>query len=123
MQPLPEIPKLPTRSECVIFVDYHDLDKLIKRVYGIFETSIAYSVGGGILGFRDFTVVGMEEWTNDSVHEYTVEKKPLDKWDKRDLAEFMDNPFVASYALNVLLQDLCNNGYIGPGTYIISVSW
>ena len=120
MQPLEGIPPLETSYECVHIVEYGDLDKLIKRVYGIFETPV---LTNSSLGYRSFSIVSMEEWQNDQSHEFTVKREPLDRWRREELREFMEDPFRASYKTWVLLNDLCNNGYIEPGTYIIRVYW
>ena len=114
------LPKLKTRDECVKFVEYNELDALIKKVYGIFETPPGTR---SRLGYRSFSVVSMEEWLNGQEHSFDVKKKPLDKFDKRGMKDFMINPFKTRYFTDVLLNDLCNNGYIEPGTYVVEVWW
>lgn len=106
------------REECVNRIDCFDVEKLIEQVYGIYTTSPLHPYG-----YFRFSIVAMEEWGNDESHTYIVQREPLDTWDKGLLERFMDNPYGSAYCLSIILTDLCNNGYIEPGEYLIDVSW
>jgi len=90
-------------------VDDNILEAFIKRVYGITDWN--------------FSLVAMEEWHNDSEHEFSVSREPLDKWQAQDLDDLMFNNGSANYMLSVLFQDMCNNGHIEEGEYLVRVCW
>jgi len=105
-------------EDCVRTIGYNTLNHLIKMVYGIYTTS-----HGIARCFYDFNIVVMEEWNNDEMHRFNVRAEPLSKWDQEQLEDFMRDPYSAQYCLAVLLTDLCNQGHIDPGEYIIDVVW
>jgi len=86
-------------------VDYQDLESLIREVYGK----------------PDYDIVADEEWNNDSDHTFTVEPK-LDMYQTQDIEQFKATG-EAMYRLGTILDDLCANGHIEPGEYLISVCW
>ena len=87
-----------------------DLEELIKGVYGIFDD-------------RYFSIIAMEEWHNDSSHEFSVSRGPISKWGRADLDGFMQTSGSVNYGLYLLLQDMCNQGHIEEGEYLVRVSW
>jgi hypothetical protein len=87
-------------------VDYQDVDDLIAEVYG-----------------REYEIVPSEEWNNMQDHEVTVEKGEIDEYDQKKLNRFKNGDGIPSYMLYALLTDMCNNGHIEPGEYLISVDW
>lgn len=93
-------------------VEYHELEKHIRHVYGFEDPK-------GL-----FSVVAMEEWNNDSDHLFRMERKPLDKWERRDLDEWRARPLgFFRYRLHTILQDMVNNGYLEEGNHLIAVCW
>lgn len=117
-----DLPVLEYSERCVRFVDYADLERFIVKVYGIFETSPHQGIKSK-LGFRDFSIIAMIEWGNNQYHSFDVARGTLNKWEKKDLKEFMDWPFSTNYILHLLLKDMCNNSHIEPGEYIVQVYW
>jgi len=110
--------ELPAREDCVKFVEYHDLEDLIKKVYGIYETRPLHPSG-----YFNFNLPWLEQWDNDEMHEFSIKRERLDKWDLELLDAFMKDPYSTSNILWVLLADMCNHGHIEEGKYIINVSW
>jgi len=93
-----------------ITTEYWDLEDLIKKVYGIFDD-------------RYFSIIAMEEWHNGSSHEFSVSRGPFNKWERADLDEFMQTSGSKNYMLYILLQDMCNQGHIEEGEYLVRVCW
>ena len=117
---LPSPPKF--GENCYKYIECHDLERFIVKVYGVFEFSPAWKRGSK-LPYTNFSIVAMEEWGNYQEHSFTVKRERLDKWDREGLREFMESPCNKSYMLHILLTDMCNNGYIEPGEYLVSVYW
>lgn len=86
-------------------LDYGEVEQLIQRVYGV-----------------EYETVASEEWSNDSQHRFTVEKKPLDRWEQESFDSWKAGNG-ESYILGSILQDLCNRGHLEPGKYLITVCW
>lgn len=101
-------PKIFT-TRTVISVNYHDLEHLIREIYGI---------------TGDWSFVEDQECGNDSDHEFHVERKPLAKYEEEQLANFIQSKGEReSYMANTILDDLCNKQIIEPGNYLVQVSW
>lgn len=81
------------------------LDAFIAQCYGL---------------AKDFE---MTESPNDTDYGVTVEKKPLDKWDRVTADKAAQEGWVENYKLGVVLCDLCNKGFIEPGEYMVTMSW
>ena len=98
---------MPLRCKIVstITVDYADLERFIKEIYG-----------------QDYEIPSQEEKGNDCNLTYSLKVEPMSDWDERKLGEFCHGKNV-SYALRVILQDLVNNEKILPGNYSIRISW
>lgn len=86
-------------------VDYLDLEKEIEATYG-----------------RNFNVTADLECANDTTHSFVVKRKPLSKWDEKELRRFVngENP---SYILHTLMQDLVNREAIPAGNWLVEVYW
>ena len=97
---------LKTKKVEYIEVSYKDLERLIREVYQQ----------------PKYEIVADEEWNNDSDYTFSVERKELDQWQAKDIDGLKTNG-TAQYGLPSILADLCNNGHIEPGEYLISVCW
>jgi len=113
-----EIAKLPVREECVRFISYKDLENLITSVYGVYQTEPLHPYG-----YFNFNLPYLMQWNNDEMHEVQARREKLDKWQQEDIDDFMKDPYGTEYTLDTLLVDMCNNGYIEEGVYIVEVSW
>ena len=71
---------------------------------------------------RKWSVVADQELRNDSSWTAGIGKAELDKYDKGKLEEFKQgrNPRRISH---ILLTDMCNNGHLESGKYLIEVCW
>ena len=78
-----------------------EVDELISGAYGI-----------------DFEFVPYEEACNDTEHTFSVEPEPLGEYD-RSMLERKDYHFMT----RSLLCDLCHQGKIDAGDYLVKVSW
>ena len=95
-------------TKVVITVNYNDVEQLIKEVYG-----------------HEYEIMPMEEVGSShhaATYEQIVEASELADWQAEDL-ETLKQGEPDMYILGTILQDLCNNGYIKPGHYSISVTW
>lgn len=84
-----------------IEMDYDEVDRIISDAYGI-----------------NYEFVASEEAHNDSSHALLVEAEPLDEYDQSKL-DRKDFHFMA----RSLLCDLCYQGKIEAGNYLINVCW
>ena len=87
-------------------VDYGDWDDFVQEVYGNSR----------------YEIVADEEANNDSCLEFTIKKEELHKYDADKLAKFKNGEYV-SYMTRTLMTDLCNQGLIPEGKYLIKISW
>lgn len=88
---------------------------------------------------REKEVVGLDEFIadcygldkpmemgcgNDTDHSVNVEPKKSEfDWDKDQLAEIKRTGFMEEYHLNLVLCDLCADGHIPEGIYVVTMSW
>lgn len=98
-------PVLRCETETVINVEYHDLDAFILAVTG-----------------HHYECVANEEWGNDSQHRFGVNGN-LSDFEQKDWDKFKATGEEETYLLRTILDGLCKEGHLAPGTYIISVCW
>lgn len=92
----------------VIQMDYHEFEKIVKRVYGA----------------TNYSFVATEECSNDSNHQFEItEVKPLDEWETKDIAEFVAKKGAKPYVNYALFQDLVNKKELEPASYMVTVCW
>lgn len=92
----------------VIEIEYHELEEIVKRVYGATK----------------YSFVATEECGNDSNHTFEVnEKEPLDEFETEDIAEFIEKKGLKTYVNYTLFKDLVNRGELEPGQYLVNVCW
>lgn len=99
------MPSLKCKKVEYLEVDYGDLDNFISKHYG-----------------REFEVVADQEMGNDSSKSLTVKQEPLDEWERRNLDEWISTGR-GGWLLRTIMTDLCNQGLIAPGEYLIEISW
>lgn len=100
--------ELKYRTESYYYVDYDEFDKFVKEIYGVQQFEVAADLESG----------------NDTSHTFNgIKKKPLSQWDAKKIEDFKTKDGAVSYTTRTLLEDLCNNGHIPEGNYIIRVSW
>ena len=97
---------LKTKDFWVHQVEYYDIDNFVKQVYGY-----------------DFSIAASEELKNDSQKTFLVKKEELDEYEKETIEVFMKCGEDHGFMTGVLLNDLCNKGFIEPGEYLVNVSW
>ena len=71
---------------------------------------------------QNFNFVCDEECSNDSQHEYEVEKEELDEYNIEKLNKFKETG-KHLYLIRIILTDMCNNELIKEGTYLVDVCW
>lgn len=84
-----------------IEMDYDEVDRIISDAYGI-----------------NYEFVAFEEAHNDSSHTFLVEAEALNEYDQSNL-DRKDFRFMTQS----LLCDLCHQGKIEAGNYLINVCW
>lgn len=93
-------------------VEYHELEAHIRQVYGFEDPK------------ELFSIIAMQEWRNDSQHLFCLNRKPLDKWQQRDLDKWKADPLgFHQYRLYAILQDMVNNGHLEEGFLLVTVCW
>lgn len=92
-------------KKTVTEVDYADLEQLIEDTYG-----------------HKIELVADQEWCNDTDHCVFIDKGPLDDHSKQQVGQFR-RIGKHRFAMYPLLQDMCNNGVLQSGEYLISVCW
>mgnify|MGYP001582433787 CR=1 FL=1 len=89
------------KTEVTHKVDYQELEKTIQEVYG-----------------WEFSVVADWEGKNDSQIEMHIDTKTdrgrLNEWIKTGKGDYMTR---------IIMCDLCANGFIPAGSYVIRISW
>jgi hypothetical protein len=89
-------------------MSYDEFEEIVKRVYGATK----------------YSFVATEECGNDSSHTFEVtEKEPLDEWDTKSIAEFIEKKGFKKYVNYTLFKDLVNRGELAPGQYLVNVCW
>jgi len=96
--------KLKTSKEEVFKVNYRDIEQLITETYG-----------------REYELPCDMESCNDTSIDVSVDGK-IDSYNARHVKEWVKTG-KSNYLLPALMEDLCKNGHIEKGTYIIDVSW
>jgi hypothetical protein len=83
-------------------ISTRDLGRFICEVYQI----------------NEYEICANEEWTRDALHLVSVEKQSLYEWDLEKIRKVKagEEP---SFSLRAVMTDLCNQGLIEPGSYLI----
>lgn len=99
--------KLKFKEEKVFRLDHDELDRFIAKVYGL----------------KDFSVVMTEEASNDSTLSFAeISARKQDEYDLEMLDNFKQG-INRRFFTHVILNDLCIQGLIPPGDYIVDVCW
>lgn len=88
-----------------IVIKHTDLEKLILEVYG-----------------KPLQVIYDTEWYGRLSRECRIERYPLTPDQDTKLELFIDG-LNDRRMLNILLQDLCNNGHLLEGNYLITTTY
>lgn len=67
---------------------------------------------------NEYEICATEEWTRDALHVIFVEKEPLYEWDLEKIWGVKTGK-EPSFSLRPVMTDLCNRGFIEPGSYLI----
>lgn len=98
---------LKLQSELVNLVEDNDLVNFITEAYGL---------------QKRYELVAAEELSNGDYKLFDVEQKPLSDYEQRQLDTFKATGNSA-FVTNVVLQDLCNKGWLEPGKYLVFCCW
>ena len=97
---------LKVNKKTVLKVDYNDLESFIFEVYG-----------------AEYEIAPGEECNDGTNLKFLVEKEALNEYDLQRLNNWRMGEDMPDFLLHVILTDLCNNGKIEVGEYIVNVSW
>lgn len=87
--------------------DYNDLDSAVKEIY---QTNY------------NWNFVVEQDASNYSSYSFNVTGK-LSSYDEEELITFKENASRLSIAAHILLNDMCRQGLIPAGKYLINVLW
>lgn len=89
-------------------VDYSDMDALLNKHFPNLEISFP----------ADF------EMSNDSHKLITVENEPFDEWDQAQYDKLIKGEECTTWAPSrLLMQNLCQQGILPAGEYLVEVCW
>ena len=106
---MPELPKLECEKRTIIKVDYDDLEDYFEAVYG-----------------QAWCFCSSEEAQNDNVYEYDIggeHSEEFDEWDKERFEMWVKEGKFWAFGTHSLMEEMCRNGLLEPGEYIIKVWW
>lgn len=86
------------------YVDYSELERYIKAVYGF-----------------EYEIVAAEETSNDTSLSYDIDGE-IDNWDMEDFAEMVAGEWVP-YRTRMLLNLMAKEDRIPLGAYVVEISW
>lgn len=67
--------------------------------------------------------IKMLESPNDTTHEYSIKGEGLDDYDKETLNKAIEFGGLEDWNYDLILEDLCEKGYVKPGKYFVRMSW
>ena len=67
--------------------------------------------------------IQMLESPNDTTHEYTVHGGGLTDDDQKTLTDAVTFSGLEDWNYDLVLEDLCEKGYVKPGKYFVRMSW
>jgi hypothetical protein len=97
--------KNPFKKEQAFFANYHKVEKLLMDYYG----------------FKEYSIVAMEETSNDMSLVYDLNGKLFD-FEKEDIDEALKTHIPKQYRTANYLKGLMNS-VLEPGIYIIEICW
>lgn len=103
---------LKTKTVTLHRVDYHELERYVNEFYGIEKDSLK----------RGWSFVADMECGNDTSITFGVDGK-IDKWEEQELQKFKTDHRKTGWVTGALLNDLCREGLIVQGEYLIDVCW
>jgi hypothetical protein len=96
------------QKKTVIEMEYGELEKLIEKTYG----------------FEEYSIPAEEEKGNEcSLTFNLVKDEEINEWDKADLEKMKTTKKPMQYRTHLLMQDMCNNGVLEPGDYVVKIFW
>jgi hypothetical protein len=103
------------REKTVHFrIDYHVIDDIVHKYYGNGGSTNEYHPA------YEFVAVG--ECHNDTVYEFEVDGV-LDSYAKEHASRFQEDGNPGGLRNGVILNILCQDGWLEPGTYLVEVCW
>lgn len=67
--------------------------------------------------------IQMLESPNDTTHEYNISGGGLDEYDQETLNKAILFAGLEDWNYDLVLEDLCEKGYLKPGKYFVRMSW
>lgn len=92
-------------TETTNYVDYFDLEHFVKERYG-----------------HAIEIVAMEECSNDTSLTYYVSKTSTN-YQKLEREAWVEHGEFYPFGTGEILNQLCVDGYIAEGSYVIRISW
>lgn len=60
---------------------------------------------------------------NDTDYSVNIKREIMADYDTDNLIDIIKSGFFEEYQLHLVMTDLCNNGYIEEGSYVVTMSW
>lgn len=96
------------KEEKVFIIDYNDLDDLITKYFNLEDR---------------YDIIAYEECNNYMSKTFMVTNNTPDIWTQETLDSVWKKKEVHHFSTNTYLNQICQDGYIKPGKYIIDVNW
>ena len=100
-------------AKTIFAVSYSNLEAIVNKAYGLSYKS--YN--------ERWSFIADQEMGNDSDKEITIKEGQLDDYDQNQIDDFRNGNGGGSFMAHTIMTDLCNQGILAPGSYIISVCW
>jgi hypothetical protein len=94
------------KTEVTHTVQYYDLENFIREETGI----------------KDFEVLADLECSNDTALRWGITGQDILDFQREDFQEFKAGK-PKQYMTRCIVENLCAEGKIAPGTYVINISW
>jgi len=92
----------------VIEMMYVELEELIQKTYG----------------WGKYSLCAAEELDSAPSWTTTVVKNGLNEFDRLDLAVMkVKGPYARQYRTRMLMNDMCDQGILEPGDYVVEICW
>ena len=93
-------------KETVFKIDYDHVTDMVFSLYGL----------------ENYCFIAAQECGNDTTHEFQVTGK-LDEWSAKEAAKIRAGKPAKYLSNDTLMNMLCEDGYLEPGTYLVKVCW
>jgi hypothetical protein len=112
-------------SKTVIVADYYEIEELAHKHLGLEPDVQKWDAEKAkfIRPLRPYSFVATQECGNDTCHEFIVCRPEDDSYNDSEEYDNVRAGDVEVLNNDVVLNLLCEGGFLEPGEYIVRVSW